>query len=598
MSKNAIHSAENMKPENGTDTLLSVAKPTPTQNNSLPKRMADFETLSQALDYAAQGETGHNFYSSKGMLEYKVPYKDLRDKSILIARQLLTIGLKREDRVAVIADMHPDFIALFLACQYAGLYAVPLPALSGLGSRAGYESQIERILRTSGAKVAFGPEKFMDSLEKGAEGLNLEMVGTVSDLPAANVQESALHPLQKDEISHIQFSSGSTRKPLGIQISQKSMMANAKSVALHGLCFREDDRVASWLPFYHDMGLIGFLLIPMTTQMSVDYLYTDGFARRPLGWLSIISKNKCTMSFSPSFGYDLCSRRIAKQKDIDLDLSSWRIAGIGGDMVQPDALDKFSACFAPYGFRPETFVPSYGLAEMTLAFSFSPLDTGVETDLIDNVALIDEQIARPAKQEDTNTRLFAKCGTPLEGYEVDIRDEDSGKSLSGRKVGGVYIKGPAMMSCYDNNPEETDAIMAEDGWMNTGDMGYMTDGDLVITGRIKDLIIVNGRNIWPQDLEWQVEQDIDAVPARGTAAFAIQQENVADTAVMLVHCKTQDKQEQEALRKDIQSVIFKTAGIQCQVIFIRNGTLPFTTSGKLSRSRAKKNFLKGQLEHV
>lgn len=597
-----------------TITMNNTKHETPTLNHDLPKIYGDFDSLAAALDYAAKGQTGVNFFSPRTGLDQAYSYGDIRDIAMKQARQLLSLGLKREARIGIIADMNIDFITLFMACQYAGLLAVPLPVVTGLGGRQEYESQLTRVLKSSESVIALGPQSSQKSLQAAAQDLNMVLIGTVDDLDTKAIQAISeddmseddintieLCPFGKDDPSHIQFSSGSTRNPLGVLISQKSMMANAQSVAKDGLQFREDDRVASWLPFYHDMGLIGFLLIPMTSQLSIDYMHTDDFARRPIGWLSMITLTKSTITFSPTFGYDICTRRAARKSDLELDLSSIRIAGIGGEMVQPEVLDQFANSFADYGFNANAFSPSYGMAEATLAFSFSPIGTGVDIDAIDRQSLIEDGIAvspsmldrknKPSSLEN-EIRVFAKCGSPMPGYDVEIRDED-GQILGERHVGTIFIKGPSLMTCYDKNPQATAEVMVENDWLNTGDMGYMVDGKLVITGRCKDLIIVNGRNIWPQDLEWHAEENIDHLRSRTTAAFSIDGQDGKEEAVILVQCRTSDPETQKDIKQQVKAVIFRNAGIDCHVELIPMGSLPFTTSGKLSRSKAKKDYLKG-----
>ncbi len=420
------------------------------------------------------------------------------------------------------------------------------------------------------------------------------------EIEASNAVEINLQPLQKDDLCHIQFSSGSTRHPLGVVISQKALMANASSVGQHGLCVRTGDRVASWLPFYHDMGLIGFMIIPIATQMSIDYIYTDGFARRPLSWLDIISRNKCTLAFSPTFGYEICTRRAARQSGIKLDLSSWRAAGIGGEMVQPDVMRNFTEAFEKYGFRGEAFVPSYGLAEATLAFSFTPLDTGVLTDHVDRDLLVENHIAKQVdpNDESCSVREFALCGVPLPGYKLEIRGEDD-DVLGDRLIGSVYIQAPSLMDSYDKDEGATQAVLdKENGWLNTGDMGYTIDSHVVITGRAKDLIIVNGRNVWPQDLEWHVENEVDHIKPRDTAAFSIRSDDKTEQAVILIQCRTHDKDTQDQIIQNAKAVIFRNAGIACDIVLIPAGSLPFTTSGKLSRNLSRKNYEKGIIQPI
>jgi fatty-acyl-CoA synthase len=574
--------------------------PTPHETPGLRKRFSDFSSLPEALDYAAQGLAGVNFYSSRGDLEEVYTYAEIKTYAEKIGRYLIGCGARPGDRIGIVADMTIEFIATFFACQYAGLLAVPLPVVTGLGGRQGYEAQLERVIKTSGARLVIGPEKLRESLTKASSGKDLLLVGTLGDLYQSPSSIAPLQPLGPNDSSHIQYSSGSTRNPLGIMISQKALMANALSVARDGLKFRENDRVASWLPFYHDMGLIGFLLIPVTSQLSIDLIHTDGFARRPLKWLEVISQNRCTLAFSPTFGYEICTRRADGKDDLPIDLSCWRAAGIGGEMVQPSVMDNFSKAFEKYGFKKEAFVPSYGLAEMTLAFSFSPLDRGVLVDRVEKASLNDHRKAVPAAENEhaENIRDFAVCGVPMPGYGVQIRDVDTGSALPDRAVGQVFINGPAMMSGYYQDPQSTQAVMSGDGWLNTGDMGYMIDGMLVITGRQKDLIIINGRNIWPQDLEWHAEEHVESLHNRDTAAFSVLENGIHEKAVILAHCRSRDPAIQAALRRDIQAAVFTNAGIDCKIVLIPPGSLPYTTSGKLSRARAKQDYLSGVLKDV
>ncbi|WP_241503869.1 AMP-binding protein [Ferruginivarius sediminum] len=594
-------------------------------NTDLPFRAAEFNSLTEALDYATKGETGINFYTSRGRLEHVVPYAKLRERARELARRLLGLGLSRGDRVAIVADMHPDFVISFFACQYAGLLAVPLPVPTSLGGRQGYEEQLSRVMKTSGARVALGPEALLNQLRRAADGLEMTLIASTPELAGMPPAAQALQPLGPDEESHVQYSSGSTRHPLGILIDQKALMANAASVARHGLEIRPGDRAASWLPFYHDMGLIGFMIIPITAQVTIDYIQTDGFARRPLQWLQIISDNRCSLSFSPTFGYELCARRAASAKEVDLDLSCWRVAGIGGEMVRAETLADFATTFAPYGFKPGALVPSYGLAESTLAFSFAPLGLGVTVDRVDKETLVATGVAEPANgvrngnghtgnghssgnghsngngganghhRHAREIRAFATCGQPLPGHEVEVRDDD-GNALPERHVGRICIKGPSLMSGYYRAPEATKSAMADGEWLDTGDMGYLTRGTLVITGRRKDLVIVNGRNIWPQDLEWHAEQKVDELRSRDTAAFSVEGPDGKEVPVILVQCRSQGAETRERLRSEVHSAIFRNAGIDCRVILIPPRSLPFTTSGKLSRAKAKQAYLAGAFE--
>jgi len=589
---------------NGTPIGEPIAA-LPAANRDLPFRVADFDTLCEALDYAARGETGLSFYGPGGEVARAMPYAELRERARALASRLRTVGVARGTTVAIVADVDPDFVCCFFACQYAGAIAVPLPMPTTLGGATGYPEQVRGILTASRARVALGPASLIDQLEAAADGTGVTAVLTADALMAAAPAKEPLAPLGPDEPSHLQYSSGSTRQPAGIMITQKALLANARSVARHGLRLRPGDRAASWLPFYHDMGLIGFLLIPVTSQVGVEYLRPDQFARRPLQWLKIISDTRATIAYSPGFGYELCVRRARISRDVTLDLSHWRVAGVGGEMIRPAELTQFGDTFAPHGFRPTAFLPSYGLAETTLAVSFTPIDTGVLVDEVDRAELTEHGRAiapgvgggftlRAIQPKSPRQRTFAICGKPLPGYEVEIRD-DAGARLGERHVGNVHVKGPSLMAGYLDASGHLALPVDPAGWLDTGDKGYMVDGQLVITGRQKDLIIVNGRNIWPQDLEWHVEQHIGGIKRNDVAAIAVDE---PERVVVLVQCRQQDAEAHRNLVREIRAVLYRFAGVDCHPVLIKPRSLPITSSGKLSRTKAKEAYLNGDLERL
>ncbi len=587
-----VHELADLPRAAPSGSMASISSiPLPSDNPHLRFRRADFDTVAEALDYAAQGDTGVQFYDSRGRLSAVLSYHDLREAAVETAKRLIALGLERGDRVAMLAATGPEFLIDFFACQYAGTLAVPLPVPSSLGSRGDHIGHLRRLLITSGSRVALGPDEFADDLAAAGRDLDLLHCGPHSALETKPLCDGALRTLGAEEDSHIQYSSGSTRTPAGVVITQKALMANAVSIARDGLEISETDRCVSWLPYYHDMGLIGFVLVPMMCQRSIDYLAPDSFARRPLEWLKLIARNRGTISFSPSFGYEICVRRAGRQSEM-LDLSCWRVAGIGGEMVQPRKMQNFCETFAPHGFRPEALVPSYGLAEATLAVSFAPLNTGVETDRVDREKLSGGFDAVPSDSHDEiAAKSFVRCGKPMPGYAVEIRDED-GKVLNDRQIGTVFLKAPSLFTGYFNDDEATAQVLTEDGWLNTGDRGYAIDGELVITGRSKDLLIVNGRNIWPQDLEAAAEE-VDEVKPRDSAAFAISDADGGEQAVLLIQCRISEDQARRRVRSEVQAAARRRAGIDCSVVLIPPGSLPFTTSGKLSRSKARQNYLAG-----
>jgi fatty-acyl-CoA synthase len=566
---------------------------TPTYNN-LPLRAGNFSTLPEALDYAAQGQTGYNFYDGRGTLSAVLPFSKLRDDARSLAKRLNGLGLERGARVALVADTHPDFIGFFFACQYAGLIPVPLPASIHMGGRKTYVNQLRRLLLSCRAAVAIATEDFFPFLSEAAEGLKLRFYGTsdaFAQLPEASIP---LSPLGPKELAYIQYTSGSTRFPRGVMITQKAVLNNLANIIEYGSKIRAGDRCASWLPFYHDMGLVGLVLVPLAAQMSVDYLSTRDFAMRPRLWLKLMTENRATISIAPPFGYELCLQRL-RENDIEkFDLSAWRMAGVGAETIRPEPLFEFAKILEPCGFNKKAFCACYGMAECSLAVSFAPLNVGLDIDFVDGDCLSDKRQALPAKANGiegaVQSSRFVNCGNPLPDYEVEVRDED-GRALPERHVGTIYVKADSIMSGYFGDLKLTQEVLTSDGWFNTGDLGYFVKNGLFITGREKDMIIINGRNIWPQDLEFAAEQQPE-IRTGDASAFSVTGPDGLEKPVMMVQCRVPKDSQRVELRERIQRLIYQELGIDCYIDLVPRNTLPRTTSGKLSRSKARKEFLK------
>jgi len=564
--------------------------PTPTDSD-MPTRIADFPTLPQALDYAAAGRNGINFYSGKGELTEALSYRTLREQAQTLARAMLAAGLQPGDRVALIADTDGDFVRSFAACQYAGLVPTALPLPAAFGGRQAYVDHIRRMIEIADASAALAPTALVEWLTEACAGLNLKAVGTLAVFTPGAGADLELPAVKPDDLCYLQFSSGSTRFPLGVAVTQQALMANALGIARDGLKIREGDRCVSWLPFYHDMGLIGFLLTPLTCQISIDLMATRDFARRPLLWLELISRNGGTLSYSPTFGYELAARRAETAPIEHLNLSTWRGAGIGGDMVRPEPLSKFAERFAGNGFKATAFVPSYGMAEAALALSFAPLGQGIRYDRLDTERLERDHVAVIADASTGRHRDFVLCGPALPDHAFEVRSE-AGAVLVEGQIGRIFARGPSLMQSYYGQPEATAAVLSEDGWLDTGDLGYFRGDQIVITGRAKDLIIVNGRNIWPQDLEWTAEREVEALRSGDVAAVSVDSGG-AERIVVLVEYRVGDEQARDVLCKEVANVLRSRHGVETDVVTVPPRTLPRTSSGKLSRSKAKAMYLQG-----
>ena len=575
--------------------------PTPTLN-TLTQRLAGFDTLTSALEYAAEGITGYNFYDAKGNLRSILPYSTLRQNARIFAQRLFGFGLSRGGRVAIIADTSPEFVELFFACRYAGLVPFAMPIPVNLGSHAIYVQQLRGMLESSQASIALANIDYINFLEEAAgETTCIQWVGTpekLSELPAMDVEPLPNYP---DETAYLQFTSGSTRTPRGVVITERALMCNLQGIVCNGLEIKPDDRSASWLPFYHDMGLVGLVLAPMVTQISVDYLATRDFAIRPLQWLRLISRNRCTVAFSQPFGLKLCTLRVRESDLEDLNLSSWRAAGIGAEMIRPETLRNFAEKFASAGFDENAFLPCYGLAESTLAVTFSKIGKGCRSIQVDSKALIDKRMAVRLQADGRKQNEFVNCGRPLPGHTVKIVDED-GQQLSEMMVGSVLVHGDSVMKGYYNNLEETNKALKSGNWLDTGDIGFLFEGDLFITGRRTDVIIVNGRNIRAQDIEELAEQQPE-VRSREASAFGVNDEDGTTTIVLVIECRLTSVTERQSLTTRLQQLVYMAFGVNSIVELVPPHTLPRTSSGKLSRFAARQGYIQranlaGQLSFV
>jgi len=553
-----------------------VDTPTPSINTDLVFRRGGFASLCDALDYASHGETGFNFFDARGKLLSRLPYRDLRAQAQAFARRLIGAGVERGERLVLIAETRPGFCIAFFGAQYAGVVPVPVAMPVGLGARTSFIDQLRSQITVAGAVGVVAPDELAGFARTAAEGTTARLAGSMAAFNALPESPAPLRPFGPGEACYIQFSSGSTRQPRGIDIRQDQLMANITG-SLAAQEVSATDSGVSWLPLYHDMGLIGFVLAPMCAQRSVDLLAPWDFARRPLQWLSLISRRRATITYGPSFGYDLVARRAQTKPLGEIDLSSLRLAGVGADMIQPSVLQRFAESFKAAGFDPRAFLPSYGMAEVCVGVSFVRPFSGLRLD-------------RPTDPQADGNREFVVCGRVLPGHRIEIRDP-AGIVLGDRLVGRLFIDGPSVMPGYFPPTEDSTGVL-RGGWLDTGDLGYWSDDEIVITGRAKDLIIVNGRNIWPQDIEWSVE----ALPSlrRGDAcAFSVDDGEI-ESVVIVVQAPPADAATDETLEGDIRQKTREAFGVDGRIVLIsRRLGLPLTSSGKLSRSATKARFLAG-----
>jgi fatty-acyl-CoA synthase len=394
-----------------------------------------------------------------------------------------------------------------------------------------------------------------------------------------------------DRPALIQFTSGSTAMPKGVVLTHASLHANLSAIAgPAGLAIGPNDVGVSWLPLYHDMGLIGAMLTGLYTTADIVIMSPILFLKRPTAWLEAISRYRGSVCFAPNFAYELCLRRVKPSQIAALDLSSWRVAGCGAEPIRCETLDAFADRFACTGFRATSFVPSYGLAEHSLAVALAT--GGIKVDVVDSGRLVRESRAVPASDAAGGHAVrLVGCGRPFPGHELHIVDEH-GRALPDRHVGRIVARGPSVMAGYFEDPAAT-AEALRHGWLQTGDLGYMADGELFVCGRTKDLIIRHGRKYHPPDLESAIA-GVDGIRSSSIVVFGINRVDEADEVVAVLEARASNASQDVV--DHVRRRVRETAGLELdQVVLTPPGTIPRTTSGKVRRSETRARFQAGTL---
>jgi acyl-CoA synthetase (AMP-forming)/AMP-acid ligase II len=548
--------------------------------------MPTVRTLPEALADAARTDAGYCFVS--GDVETWRPYADIRAASLGVARALTDAGLRRGDLVALVLADPEQFLTTLFGASIAG--AVPAsmysPATPGDESR---DMQLTAaILGASQARAVVTTRALAPSFDAVRDQCpSLELVLCREDLNAP-VSEPLALPAPGD-IAFVQFTSGSTSTPKGVTLTHANVSANIDAFrGPSGVASVPGDVAVSWLPLNHDMGLVGMALGAVYDSRRSVLLQPHAFVRRPAEWLRAITRHRGSISFAPNFAYDLCVRRV---KDIsDLDLSSWRVAGCGAEPVHPPTLAAFAEKFAPVGFRDTSFLPCYGLAEHVLAATFPPRGRRPRVETLAAHELTDRRVAT-AHHGDGPSVSLVSCGSALPGHQMKIVGDD-GRPLDERRVGEIVLAGPSVMLGYYRQ----DALTAEalrDGWLYTGDLGYISGGELFVCGRTKDLIIVHGRKYHPQDLEWAVE-GLAGVRRGRIVAFGSAERGRADRVVIVA--ERSGTVAAEALAGAIRRRIGDLFGLYVDdVALVPSGTVGRTTSGKVQRAATKARYERGEL---
>lgn len=528
-------------------------------------------------------------------------YRTLYEACLRRAAAYRAEGLKKGDRLAMIVPMPEDFVLTFLGATLAGVVPVPMYPPVALGKVESYTKNAEHIVSSSGAKALLTTRQVRPIVGSLLEQKAVEKLLTLEslnlDAPSTGVEAS----VSPEDICFLQYTSGSTSAPKGVIVTNKNLSENTFAIMRTGpdsVDSRDDDRGVSWLPLYHDMGLIGLVIAPLMGRIPITFLPTMEFVKRPMYWLEMITKYKATITFAPNFAYALAARKVRDEDLASYDLSHLRVAGCGAEPIQPSTLRAFVERLQPAGMRMEAMLPCYGMAEATLAMSFEPTRDELKTDTVDLDAFrLGEARPFDPSVEGARSAEIVACGKVLAGHDLGAFDE-AGNRLPDRMVGELGFKGPSVTPGYYNNPEAT-AQSFRDGWLFTGDLGYVVDGHVYVCGRVKDMIIINGRNYYPTDIEWLV-QDIAGVRRGSVIAFSVQPEGSASEQLVIVAewaaRQRPSEQELSELQQTITRAVQSQIGISpSKVALIPLGSIPKTSSGKLQRRRTKQQFEDGTL---
>jgi fatty-acyl-CoA synthase len=590
-----------------------------------------FRTLSQAIEDAAKAEPtrGYRFVPDAGVPGFAGPGADppggpatskdaARDPGVggessfsytaverMTARfggALQALGLRKGDRVALILPSNDDFVLCFLGAIRAGIVPVPIYPPMALGALQAYLDNTRHIVAKSGARALVTTSKIKRLLGT-VQGAcpDLEQVVAIEGIRESTEPLKA-EKITLEDVAFLQFTSGSTSRPKGVTLSHSNLAANIKCIMEDGLRMTPEDIAVSWLPLYHDMGLIGFVLAPLYNCVPVVFLPALLFLKRPVTWFQAFQRYDGSTAYAPNFAYALCVKRIKEADLAGLDLSRWRVAGCGAEPIRPETLEAFAHAFARIGFKKEALLPSYGMAESSLAISFSELHEGMKTLSVHGPELWETGVARVVPETDDDAVRLVSCGREFPAHKVRVfapDDATSATPLPERTVGEVRLSGPSIMRGYWEDSERTRDAFAGP-FLKTGDLGFLHEGHVFICGRSKEVVIVNGRNYYPQDMEWEASK-VAGVRKGNVVAFGARDPSGVerDRERVVVAFEVQDAERlghASALLAEVRKAVQEGMGLTLDdVVALPPGALPKTSSGKLQRAKTRELYETGEL---
>ena len=577
-------------------------------------------TLIDILQYRAESkpqQTIYTFLLDGETEQVSLTYQELEQKAKAIAAYLQSLGAPQE-RILLLYPPGLGFIEAFFGCLSAG--AIAIPAYPPRPNRS--ITRIQSIIKDAQPTLALTTNSILNGLKKRVE--QAPELKTLRWLATDNINLQYAKQWQKsavsgDDIAFLQYTSGSTAEPKGVKIAHHNLLHNLQ--AIHQ-CFQHTTQSQGviWLPPYHDMGLIGGILQPLYGDFSVVLMSPLMFLQNPLRWLKAISRYRATTSGGPNFAYDLCVRKFKPDLELDLDLSSWDLAFNGAEPVNHESLAKFTATFGPFGFRPEAFYPCYGMAEATLIISGGDKKFPAKTKTISGKKL-EKNLVVEASPTDADAKTLVSCGYSLADQQIAIVNPQTLTPCKLGEIGEIWVAGPSIANGYWNKSVAINSTfqaqleeVADLNFLRTGDLGFIDQGELFVTGRLKDVIIISGRNHYPQDIERTVEASNPFIRPSSVASFAIAEKG-EDKLVILAEVdrhywqrgknSTQSKaaiaahktEKSQQLRQKIRSAISKHHDLPThKIVILKSGTIPKTSSGKIQRHICREQFLNGVWE--